>query len=442
MSTSRRSLLLSAAAAGGVALGTAAAGGAEDASAATTGGVDPSSTKIFAAPVSGNVNLDVSTAAVFVCTLAGNTTFTFQNWPAGAVTTEPTVIAVQDSTGQHGISFTGVSWLPAGALPAFQTEPNEVNVTGFFSTDNGTTVYGQGAPVDGARSDGAPADGGPSGFYGDGGDGAFVLDGTRTYAGVLGKSGSYYWLLRDLFASSVTVGSGVTLQLAGGATASYRLFCAGTLDNAGSVVTYVNTASSGRTAGSNLATGTLKPGLNPPSGGTGAGAAGTGGAGRPGLSAGSGGGSGARAGGAGGVSSLAAGYSLPQALPWAAMMAATGPNVTGGIDYFPGGAGGGAGAGDGTNAGGAGGPGGNPLFVAARKILNSGQIVAYGGGGGAGTGGDAGGGGGGQGGPVMVIHGGFTGNDPKSVGGPGGAKQGNGNPGGAGGAGWVVRLAN
>lgn len=433
MSTSRRTVLLSAATAGGVALGAAVPSTTAAFAATTTTPVYPSTVTVALGNVSGTVILDLSQGATFTCTVTGNAVFTFTNWPAGAVSTEPTVIATQDGTG-HTISFTGVTWLPSGP-PLFQTGANQVNITCFFSDNNGTTIYGQGGS----------STGGGFGVYGDGSDGAAVLDGTNTYPSFLGKSGSYYWLLRDVYLSSLAVAPGITLQLAGGGTATFRLFCSGVVSNAGSVVTYINTNSSKAVGGSNLATGSLAPGAAAPNGGTGAGTAGTSVLGQAGKSAGSGGTakSGATAGGAGGVTSLPAGYSMPRALPWAAMMAAFGPNVAGTTHFFPGGASGGAGAGDGSVAGGAGGVGGNPLFVAAYNVVNTGSITAYGGKGGDASGGNAGGGGGGQGGPIMLIYGSYSGSGAlASSGGAGGAGSGTGTSGTAGGASWITRLVN
>jgi hypothetical protein len=350
------------------------------------------------------------------------------------VAPEPTVIATQDNVG-HSISFAGITWLPLGASPVFQTGAGQVNVTAFFSVDHGATVYGQAGSMSG----------GGFGVYGDGSDGAVVLDGTTTPSG-FGKSGTTYWLVRDVFLSSLTIAPGYTLQLAGGSNPAYRLTCSGTVNvGTGSfITTFVNTASSGATGGSNLSTGTLRPGASGPSGATGAGAAGTNVNGQSGGFAGRGGANGAgQAAGSNGISSLPAGYSLPRALPAASLVAAMGPNITNGIDYFPGGASGSAGSGDGTNAGGAGGPGGNPLYVAAQNIVNNGTIQAVGGTGGNAAGGNAGGGGGGQGGPIVLIYGTYSGSGTiLSKGGNGGLGAGTGSNGATGGAGFVVRLVN
>lgn len=386
--------------------------------------------------VTGNVTCNLAGGStVFVATITGPTTFTFTGWPTGSVATEPTVIAVQDAIG-HPISFAGITWLPLGASPLFQTGAGQVNITGFFSTDNGATVYGQGGSLSG----------GGFGVYGDGTDGAVSLDGTNTYPGLFGKSGNFYWALRDLYLSSCAIGAGVTLQLGGGTTPVYRLTCTGTvsLGTGGFISTLVGTSATGATGGTNLTTGTVRAGANGPNGGTGPGANGTNVNGQSGGFAGRGGSSGTgNAAGANGVAVMPAGYSLPRALPAAANIAAMGPNITGGIDFFPGGASGSAGGGDGVNAGGGGGPGGNPLYIAAQNLVNNGTIQAVGGNGGNATGGSAGGGGGGQGGPIVLIYGTYSGAGTiLSRGGTGGTGATTGNAGQAGGPSWIVRLVN
>ncbi|MFE0326323.1 hypothetical protein ACFW08_05840 [Streptomyces sp. NPDC058960] len=383
--------------------------------------------------VSGSVVLDLAQARTFSCTLTGPTVFSFANWPAGQTTTEPTIIATQDATGGRSMSFTNVTWLPSGSPPAFQLGAGQVNVVPLFSSDNGTTVYGQGGS----------ATGGGFGTYGDGSDGAVVLDGVNTYP-FLGKSGNTYWLTRDTYLASLTIASGVTLQTGGGGTATFRLFCSGTISigSGAFLASFINTAASGATGGTNLATGTLVPGANGPNGTTGGGVVGTNVSGANGGFGGRGGNAsgGATTAGVNGVATMPTGASLPRALPWASAMSYL---VAGVVGYFPGGASGSPGAGDGTNAGGGAGQGGNPLWVAALNIVNNGTIQSRGGNGGAATGGNAGGGGGGQGGPVVLIYGAYSGSGSiSSLGGNGGASAGTGTAGASGGSGWIVRLTN
>jgi hypothetical protein len=65
--------------------------------------------------------------------------------------------------------------------------------------------------------------------FGDGSDGAVTLDGTVTVSGIT-KAGSVYTLSRDFYFSALTINSGVTLN-----TKAYRLFCTGTVNNAGTI---------------------------------------------------------------------------------------------------------------------------------------------------------------------------------------------------------------
>jgi hypothetical protein len=62
-----------------------------------------------------------------------------------------------------------------------------------------------------------------SAFYGDGFDGVINLNGTNTYTAFISKVGSAYTLLRNIFPSSFTIASGVTLN-----TAGYQITCNGT----------------------------------------------------------------------------------------------------------------------------------------------------------------------------------------------------------------------
>jgi hypothetical protein len=56
-----------------------------------------------------------------------------------------------------------------------------------------------------------------SGYFGGGGDGAFVLNGTNTYPLYFSLVGSVYTQLRPLYASSLTLGAGITWDTAGAA---------------------------------------------------------------------------------------------------------------------------------------------------------------------------------------------------------------------------------
>jgi hypothetical protein len=394
------------------------------------GGTTLASSTLNLGNVTGNVTLDVSAAAVFVATITGATTFTFVNWPPGAVAPEPTVIARQDNVG-HTISFAGITWLPVGTSPVFQVGAGQTNVTTFFSTDNGTTIYGQGGSLSG----------GGYGVYGDGSDGVVTLDGTAAPAG-MGLGGTTYWLTRDFFADTLTIADGYTLEM-GQSGRPYRLRVKNTLTIAPTV--FINgaaaAATTGATGGKNGTGGSLLAGGNGADGVTGAGVTAaniatmlTGSGGRGGHP------SGATTGGGGAGLGQEPATGAPRALPELAMMANTPPT---GFVAVGGGAGGGSGGGDGTNAGGGGGRGGNPVWIAARNIVNNGTIRSRGGTGNPSTGGNAGGGGGGQGGPVVYIYSTYSGSGTvQSSGGAAGAGTGTGGAGLAGSVNRVIGLAN
>jgi hypothetical protein len=117
------------------------------------------------------------------------------------------------------------------------------------------------------------------GVYGDGSDGAVTFDGSTTLL-TLAPSSSVYTLTRDIYlADGSIINNGVTIK-----TGGFRVFCAGTLTNNGSILWNGNAASTttggaiigssnssiNTFTGSGTAIGTL--GAN---GGTGAGANGT-----------------------------------------------------------------------------------------------------------------------------------------------------------------------
>src|SRR5690348_9862018 len=214
MAASRRALLLSTVGVSGAALAATLA----DAPPAYAAGYAAGTTRALG-PVSGAVALDLSVADTFTCIVTGATQFSFTYGapaPDPMVTIEPTVILTQDQTGGHQIAFSNVTWLPAGTAPAFAVGANQSGIACFLTPDAGTTVYGQGAVETG----------GGFGVYGDGSDGAIVLDGTTPnpypFLGT-GSQANYYWAVRDIHATSVTVAPGCTLQLAGGGTAPFRL---------------------------------------------------------------------------------------------------------------------------------------------------------------------------------------------------------------------------
>ena len=364
------------------------------------------------------------------------------------------------------------------------------------TTDNVSTTkhgFAPKAPNDGTKFlDGTGAYSTPNagniagGFAwgGDGSDGAQTYDGTTTILG-MAPSSSTYTLTRDIFCSSITVNSGVTIK-----TNNYAIYCSGTLTNSGTIQNNGAAGAAGNNAGSSTAggassgtaaagaltaahyarnvssvggtaggnggttTGTQAPSANlgntSVAGPIASGAAGaTGASGGQGGTGTSGAGGAVRAGGAGASVTLA-GVLGNKAL--AADLGAFRPsgNTTFIVYTYPNGgnggsAGGGGGGGDGTNSGGGGGGGGGEgggagwLGIFAKNIVNAGTgiISANGGTGGNGgngftpTAGNTGGGGGGaggsggQGGQLTLVYQTLTNN---------GTIQANGGSGGSGGA--------
>jgi hypothetical protein len=385
-------------------------------------------------PVSGNVTLNVAAASVFAATIVGATTFTFTGWPAGAVAVEPTVIARQDNVG-HSISFAAITWLPVGTSPVFQVGANQTNVTTFFSTDGGTTVYGQGGSLSG----------GGYGLCGDGADGVVTLDGTTTPPSGIGVGGAgFYYLARDFHADTLTVGAGISLEM-GQAGKPFRLRVKNTLTvAAGGVITAAAglngatgaTPARNATGGSMLAGGDGGSGSTTTPGGAGANVTSFTGStgGRGGHPAGA-----TTGGGAAGVASAPT-AGVPRSIPDLATMSVPTPT---GTTFLAGGAGGGGGGGDGTASGGGGGRGGNPVWIAARSIVNNGSIQSNGSPGAASTGGNAGGGGGGMGGVVVYIYSTYSGSGViQTLGGVGAAGTGTGGGGVTGGGGRIMALVN
>ena len=294
--------------------------------------------------------------------------------------------------------------------------------------------------------------------YGDGSDGACVLDGTNTYASILSKSGSTYTALRDLFLTDLTFSGGAILDMAG-----FQLYVNGTASGTGTVR---NNGQNGEN-GHNTGTGDIYNGNQAAFGGSG-GAAGLGitvpksaasGAGGRGAyqghtsgtagsntiisystSTGAAGGAGANGGGggAGGTVGSQAKWkpkSIINATNWFHFSGAT---LTV-IEVTPGSGGGGGGA-------------GGYLFCAIRRIQGSITFEAKGGNGG--NGGTAssgtvpksgGGGGGGNGGFIFLMFdsaSGHTTNVSGGTGGAGGSAPGGtvGSAGSAGSTGTVITL--
>jgi hypothetical protein len=247
-------------------------------------------------------------------------------------------------------------------------------------------------------------------LFGSGQDGALTFNGSDTVLG-LAPSGNTYTLTRDIYATTCTISSGVTIVNRG-----FRIFCSVALNNAGTISANGNDAS-GSTGGASVsAAGTYQcigaagaTGRNT----TGAGTAGAGSGGSNVGGAASGAGGQADAGNAGGAANSTASPSANSGgfnhiWPWLwgrapGATAASNPVVING-----GGSGGSGGANVGTGTATSGGGGGNgfTMGIFTKTLNNTGTISANGGGGGnASVTGDgkAGGGGGGAAGSLCVA---------------------------------------
>jgi len=274
------------------------------------------------------------------------------------------------------------------------------------------------------------------GVFGTGTDGAATLDGTATVAWA-SKSGNTYTMTREAHLTSLTVNNTVTLK-----TANFRVFCQGTVTNAGTI-----SNNGGNAAGSGAGTfpqgsASFPAGRNGGGGGTGvSGAGGNGVAGAMGNAGGNGGAGTSGAAGTGGTVTISLANARDNLLvtPWAAL---TGQ----GIFAFStqtvlfGGGGGGGGSDASSNAGGGGGSGGGIIVIFAYALVNNGTISAFGGNGANGVAGNAGGGGGGAGGAILVYAlSAVTGSGSTSIaGGTHGNGSGTGSAGSDGGAGLLV----
>lgn len=298
-------------------------------------------------------------------------------------------------------------------------------------------------------------------LYGDGSDGDYTLDASQAaVAGLFGKSGTTFTLLRDVFADDLTIATGYTLNPNG-----YRIFCTGTLTTTGNISADGGAGGNGGngSAGGGTAgvvahgAGSLPASIAGQAGGGGGDSgfentAGTNGtnvtngertatAGAAGGNGGAGSLDGAKAGGlTGTMTNITTGVRNYHSLSDMAYLTTTGYGRWQGNSGSGSGGGGGS---DGTNnagAGGGSGANGGHVVIIGKKIIGAGYIYARGGNGGnggnavAGDCGGGGGGGGGNGGVIIVISSDATFNSDVSAGtgGTAGAKTGLGVAGSAG----------
>lgn len=283
---------------------------------------------------------------------------------------------------------------PGGGISATLQLLNQAIVLNYKSSDHTWTVVSTDVPLAGIDSRYL------HGFaiFGDSSDGALIFDGSTTILGIA-PSANAYTLTRDIYASTMTVNNGITINCAG-----FRIFARTSLTNNGNI-NHDGTSASGTIAGVGTA-GTLSGG-------------GTGGAGRTtsgngtasaGLITHSLGGNGATGGGDGASATGGAGTAVTAAItsdgsPHSGQYQAISGRTLSSATLFNGGSGGGGGALtilSGSPTSGAGGSGGGALTIAAQTITNNGTISCNGGAGssaalngGTGNGGAGGGGGGG-----------------------------------------------
>lgn len=308
----------------------------------------------------------------------------------------------------------------------------DVNVSGSFRV-NGTAITSGSTP---------------DAYFGDGSDGAAVLNGSNTFAWA-SLAGSTYTLLRNIHITDLTVNSGVTLVGAG-----YQIFVSGTLTNSGTIHNDGSDASAstgGSGAGGNPGIATItrneyyNSGTNGGNGVASGAAAAVGSNGQDqapnnSLLGGRGGrGAGAYAtpttySGGGSGSALnnipllprSGGRILRKQMKWA-LSRSLYQGTGGDIVFLPGmGGGGGSKSATGTScSSGGGGGGGGCMLIAAKTIINNASSrISCNGGNGAnavGTGANAGGGAGGGGGLLWLVYNAITNNGTISAnGGTGG----------------------
>jgi hypothetical protein len=76
----------------------------------------------------GSVNLDLASANIFRLNLTGDTTVTFTNPPAAGSTSVATIVAIQDGSGGHTITWTDGAFA-GGVAPPASTGANDVVVS-------------------------------------------------------------------------------------------------------------------------------------------------------------------------------------------------------------------------------------------------------------------------------------------------------------------------
>jgi hypothetical protein len=346
-----------------------------------------------------------------VTTTAGGLATTLATVPVSKGGTGATTLAVNGVVLGNGTSAVNVT--SSGTAGQVFTS-NGVSAPTFQAAAGGSTPTGTGfVHITGGVQDAAA--GVIPFIFGDGSDGAVTFDGTTTILGIA-PSSSTYTLTRDIFCTTITVNSGVTIKAAG-----YRIFAnvSVTINSTGNIQNQGKDAS-GATAGglSEYVTYTYfgrngAAGVTSTSAGNNATNATTsyGGAGGSGGADGFG-----HAGGTGGT--VTAPASTIQSIRSFPNMIIGSYVTRGTVNSYQCGAGGGSG---GMNLGlsnsGGGGGGGGSLLICSPSIANSGTITCNGGAAAAPTSLGGCGGSGGGGGGVVVTVGNLTGTMPTATGG-------------------------
>jgi len=93
---------------------------------------------LTSSPATGAISLDLSAANIFRLDLTGNVTVTFTNAPSSGSTSVATIVAIQDVSGGHAITWTGGAYA-GGTPPPASTGSNEVDIWTVFTYDQGTS---------------------------------------------------------------------------------------------------------------------------------------------------------------------------------------------------------------------------------------------------------------------------------------------------------------
>ena len=234
-----------------------------------------------------------------------------------------------------------------------------------------------------------------SGHFGDGFDGAAVLDGTATVPWA-SKAGSIYTMTRNCYCTTLTVNAGVTLI-----THGYQRFATISVVDLGTIQDLGGAGAANGTAGSATAAGIYGVSGAGGAGNTGAGSAGTN---TTSFGHGKGAAGGAGSSGAAGAAGTVTGDGITSVYR-NSTPASVGILGFGAVRLLSGTSGGGGGGGDGTNKGGGGGGGAgmHSVFTPSYTLGVTGVINFQGGAGGTPATGNCGGGGGGGGGIFLVY---------------------------------------